>query len=270
MKRFPVVAIAVAVSTIWAMPTWAKDTSFALKGKYQGKEFFIDNLSFDECAKMLALPIVELKRADGARQIVPSNDVENRQCIATTTSEEPDSIKRFIGFPPVKVYNEGGAYGGRIQVGDGPKVDLNMAADSWSWEDEGHSYYLVDNLSVTDKKTGKDTCYQEDPPQFPCDVNPVEKLSKEEEAKMDNATWCSPGIENAYFLNSPNTKDINSDWANGAPGMASVRLDETKKTKQGTFFAGPAYKNGRMYDKIWIFAKDWHCTPPAKNKASSK
>ncbi|MBB3146400.1 hypothetical protein FHS21_002815 [Phyllobacterium trifolii] len=178
MKRF-LLTSAAAVATLSGLitpPAFAKDTSFAFKGTYNGTEFSIDKLSAEDCAKLLAKTTVAIRRNDGARQIVPATDVEGRQCIAMSETEEPDNTLRFKGFPPVKVYNGGGSYGSdRIQVGDGPKVDLSMGAQQWTWEDAGHSYYMVDNLSVTDKKTGKDVCYQQDPPQFSCEVNPVVK-----------------------------------------------------------------------------------------------
>ena len=61
-----------------------------------------------------------------------------------------------------------------------------MGAQQWTWEDGDHWYYMVDNLSVTDKKTNKETCYQEDQPQFSCDVNPVVKKKGK---KNGSASW---------------------------------------------------------------------------------
>jgi hypothetical protein len=176
MKRFLLTSAAVvaALTGLMTAPAMAKDTSFAFKGKYGGSEFSVDKLSAEECAKLLAKTTVEIPRADGTRQIVPAADVEARQCIATTATEVPDRTLHFKGLPPVKVYN-GSDGSSRIQVGDGEKVEVNIAAQFWSWQDAGYDYYMVDNLLVTDKKTNKETCYQEDPPQFSCDVNPVMK-----------------------------------------------------------------------------------------------
>jgi hypothetical protein len=156
-------------------PAMAKDVSFTFTAEYQGIKFQMDRLSMEECAKLVNDPLVNIITEDGTTIIVPGSETK-RSCSSPLNkkgAEEPDSVHKFIGFPAVNVYHGGGTYdGNRIQVGDGPKVDLNMAASYWTWEDDKRSYFMVDNLEVTDKKTGKSTCYQEVKKQFSCDVNP--------------------------------------------------------------------------------------------------
>ncbi|WP_331372869.1 hypothetical protein [Sinorhizobium chiapasense] len=166
MKRAAIIS---AFFAAFAGQAAAKDASFTFTAKYQGIEFQIDRLSAEECAKLIANPVIDLITEDGTAIIVPANETK-RSCSSPLDkkgAEEPDTVLKFIGFPPVNVYD-----GDRIQMGDGPKVDLNMAAQYWTWEDDKRSYFMVDNLQVTDKKTGKSTCYQEVEKQFSCDVNP--------------------------------------------------------------------------------------------------
>jgi hypothetical protein len=161
--------LAAALTAAFAMPAAARDISFTFNGEYQGKSFAVGKLSSDDCGKLLVKPLVMIPTGNGSRLAVPATDVKNRQCVASGESETPDQILRFVNFPLVKVYrrDDGTSV---VQVGNGPKVDLNTAARFSSWEDDTGFYYFVDNLIFTDK-SGKKTCYEDESRRFPCDAN---------------------------------------------------------------------------------------------------
>lgn len=160
------IVIAGALAALIA-PAEARDTSFTFKGEYQGKSFTVDKLSDDECGKLLVKPLVTIPTDDGSKLAVPATDVAGRQCIATDRTEAPDDVMYFIGFPEhVTVYLGDG--GGHVQMGNGPKLELNIAASFWSWHDDHASYLLVDNLIVTDDATSKLTCYPKKGGGIPC------------------------------------------------------------------------------------------------------